>query len=222
MGQYEAINARELPRWDVLVRISHWGIALAVVFNGLITDEGTQIHVWIGYGALALLLLRLLWGFIGPAAARFASFPPSLSAARTDVADIVAGRHHAHRSHNPLGALMAYALWGTLAVVSATGVAMVGSPFEPIKEHEHSLLVAPAQASEDEEYEGEGYGEGEGREGEEEEGEEVFEKIHEFAANLLLFLSALHIAGVGFESWRHKRNLAWEMVNGDRHQSNKG
>lgn len=219
MAHSEAVNATVGQRWDLLVRITHWGVALAIVLNGLITDEGSQLHVWIGYGALSLLLLRLLWGFIGSPEARFASFPPSLSAARAHIADIVAGRHAAQRSHNPLGALMAYTMWATLAVVTATGVAMAGSPFQPAKEHEHALLAPAALADEDE---GVDYGEDDAHEGEEDEEDEVFEEIHEVAANLLLFLAALHVAGVGFESWRSKRNLAREMVTGDRRQASQG
>ncbi len=41
------------------------------------------------------------------------------------------GRVGRQRSHNPLGALMVYALWATLIVIIASGVAMAGSPLEP-------------------------------------------------------------------------------------------
>ena len=43
--------------------------------------------------------------------------------------DLRAGRHRTYRSHDPLGILMVYALWGTLLAVSATGVAMEADPF---------------------------------------------------------------------------------------------
>ena len=76
----------------------------------------------------ALLGLRLAWGFIGPPEARFAAFPPSPRRALEHIGDIRAGRRAAHASHNPLGALMAYGLWGTLAVVIASGIAMTGFP----------------------------------------------------------------------------------------------
>ena len=36
--------------------------------------------------------------------------------------------HPKYRSHNPLGALMVYALWGTLVVVSLTGIALQNAP----------------------------------------------------------------------------------------------
>lgn len=199
-------------RWDPLVRITHWGIAVAVLVNGLVTEGGGTIHVWIGYTAFALLAARLVWGVVGTAPARFSSFPPSLAAARTHLADLVAGRHGVHPSHNPLGALMVYALWGTLAVVTVTGIAMAGSPLSARPAGDGAGVVRPLAPGDDGTRD-------EAREEDddgEEEGEEVLEEIHEVAANLLLILAALHVGGVGLESWRSRRNLAREMVTGRR------
>jgi cytochrome b len=74
----EGLAAETASRWDRLVRITHWSVAVAVLLNGLVTTEGGQVHVWIGHAAFALLALRLIWGFVGTAEARFASFPASL------------------------------------------------------------------------------------------------------------------------------------------------
>ncbi len=197
-------------RWDPLVRITHWGIAAAVVANGVFTEGGSQVHVWIGLALAALLALRLAWGLIGPTEARFTAFPPSPRRALAHVRDIVAGRHVSHRSHNPLGALMAYALWATLAVVIASGVAMTGFPPKVQAEGEArpaaaAPVQAQAQAGEDEEA------------GEEEaggEGGEIVEEIHEIAANLLLALAALHLLGVAFETRRSGRQIVLAMIGG--------
>lgn len=197
---------RECPNWDPLVRLTHWGIAAAVLLNGLITEEGGQVHVWIGYAAFAMLALRLVWGSIGTGPARFSAFPPSLSAACAHVADILSGRRRTHRSHNPLGALMAYALWGTLATVTVTGIAMAGSPFAPRAgddvRHER-VAVAGNQGAEDGEHEGA-----------EDEAGETLEEVHDAAANLLLLLAALHVGGVALESQVSGRNLVRPMVKG--------
>jgi len=189
--------------WDPLVRLTHWGVALAVVLNGLITEDGSDIHVWIGYAVIAFLALRLLWGFLGPSEVRFSSFPPSLSAALGHVYDVLSGKRELHRSHNPLGTLIIYAMWASLIVVSATGVAMSGAPFDV----EASAPISTAYADED-------YEEEEG----EEEGEsaEWLEETHELASNFLLFLAAVHVAGVSFESWRSRTNLIKSMVTGER------
>ncbi len=200
------------PRWDPLIRIVHWGIAAAVLANGLVTEEGGPIHVWIGYAAFAFLALRLIWGIVGPEEARFAAFPPSLAAARAHVGRLFSGTHRRYRSHNPLGALMVYALWGTLAVVALTGIAMAGSPFDAGSEREARAVPTVVAASYDGEEDDEDHGEyGEGNESE---AGEALEEVHEVAANLLLILAAFHVGGVALESRLSGRNLVRGMVTG--------
>lgn len=122
-------NIPTIPRrWDPIVKLTHWGVVAAVIGNAIFTEEGSGWHIWVGYGLAALLALRLLWGLIGPAEARFSAFAPSLSRAAGHLGDIRRGEVREHRSHNPLGALMAYAIWATLLVISGTGIAMSGPP----------------------------------------------------------------------------------------------
>ena len=205
------------PGWDPLVRITHWGIALAVLLNGVFTEEGGTWHVWVGYTAFSLLALRLLWGVAGPWEARFGSFAPSVAAVKRHVSDLTAGRARPRRTHTALGALMAFALWGALGVLTLTGIAMAGSPFAP-REAEHAAIEAPSGGLPvvlvDAESEDGDYG-ANGDEGGEEEGEEMLEEIHETAANLVFLLAALHVGGVLVESRLSGRNLARRMVTGE-------
>ena len=193
-------------RWDPLVRITHWGIAAAVVINRLVTEGGSQAHVWIGLALAALLALRLGWGFVGPVEARFTAFPPSPRRAVEHVRDILAGRHVSHRSHKPLGALMAYALWASLAAVIASGIAMTGFPPKTHAEGAERPAAASTVLMDEDEEGGEG--------GEGEEGGEVAEEVHEIAANLLLALAALHLVGVAFETRRSGRQIVLAMIGG--------
>jgi cytochrome b len=213
-------TARPPRRWDPLVRLTHWGVAAAIVANGLFTEEGSAWHVWVGYAAGALLALRLAWGFIGPREARFSAFPPSPGRAIAHVREIAAGEKREHPSHNPLGALMVYALWATLAVVVGTGVAMSGPPPSV------AALTQPQASGEHEDEDGE---RGEGGEhdeaveaGERGEGggEEAMEEIHEVAANLLFVLAALHVAGVAFETRRMGPQILTSMTGGGRRRRN--
>lgn len=203
------------PRWDIVVRITHWGIALAIVLNGLITEEGSGWHIWVGYGALALLVLRLAWGFLGTTSARFSNFAPSLSRALTH-ARLLKGREDPpYPSHNPLGALMAFALWFCLAGVTATGVAMAGSPLDtlPGTNHEepHDAVASQSRTAADRHDDDE--------HDEEDEGEEWLEEIHETFANLLFLLAGLHVAGVVLESRRTGRDHVTPMLTGRPQQS---
>lgn len=211
------MQTNQYRRWDPLVRLTHWGIAAGILANGVFTDEGSGLHQWIGYGVGALLLLRLLWGLIGSPEARFSAFPPSPGKAAAHVRQIIAGEKTPHRSHNPLGALMVYALWVTLAVVIGSGIAMAGFPgasTSPSEAASTALTRPQADADEDAGERG-GYGVEEA-EGDEDEGDEVMEEVHETAANLLFVLAALHLVGVMFETRRSGWGILMAMMPGRR------
>lgn len=203
-------------RWDPLVKLTHWSIAIAVLANALFTEGGSSSHVWIGYALAGILALRLLWGLIGPVEARFRSFPPSPARAMAHVREIAAGQTTAHRSHNPLGALMVYAIWGTLLVIIGTGIGMAGLPSG--RDNERPAVTAGVVAGEEAGERGiSAAGEREGGEadgGEHEEG--PLGEVHEVAVNLLYGLILLHIGGVVFESRRQRRNLGLAMLPGGR------
>lgn len=203
-----------LPRkWDPVVRITHWSIMAAILLNALVTEDGSAAHIWVGYALAALLALRLLWGLIGPKEARFTAFPPSPSRAIAHVKEIVAGRNTPHASHNPLGALMVYAVWATLAVIIGSGIAMAGLPGSPLQT-ERAMAEAPSAGAliddEAEEEEHEERGAAGGERGEHEDG--VMEEVHEVAVNLLYGLILLHLAGVAFETRRSGRQIVLAML----------
>jgi cytochrome b len=203
-------SAAPTRKWDPVVRITHWSIMVAILLNALVTEDGSTAHVWVGYALAALLALRLLWGLIGPKQARFTSFPPSPSRAIAHVKDIIAGRNTPHASHNPLGALMAYAIWATLAVIIASGIAMSGLPgSQPPQARSVATAAAPAALISDDDDEEESEGRG-GAGGEREEG--VMEEVHEVAVNLLYALILLHLAGVAFETRRSGRQIVLAML----------
>ena len=195
-------KGQALPSWDPLLRLAHWGIAGVVLANYAFTKEGGSVHIALGWAGMALLLLRLIWGFVGPREARFASFPPNPMAALRHLGGLLRGKAPQYPSHNPAGALMAYALWACLAVLMLTGLGMSGlSPFAQadleaaVAEGDWSVLV-----EEDGDAEGESpYA-------------DVLEEVHEVAANLILILAVLHVAGVAVESRALRRNLLAPML----------
>lgn len=197
-------DATTLRRWDPLVKLTHWSVALAVLANAVFTEGGSSPHVWVGYALAGILVLRLLWGLVGPVEARFRSFPPSPARAVAHMREIAAGKTTAHRSHNPLGALMVYAIWGTLLVIIGSGIGMAGLP--SARDTERPAVAAGQVAGEREG--------GEAEDGEREEG--PLGEVHEAAANLLYGLILLHLGGVVFESRRQRRNLALAMLPGGR------
>ncbi|MFQ6686023.1 cytochrome b, partial [Bordetella pertussis] len=70
-------TATSVRIWDLPTRLFHWAFAAAVIgalvtvkLGGLYMDW----HVRFGLTALGLVLFRLIWGFVGPRHARFATF----------------------------------------------------------------------------------------------------------------------------------------------------
>lgn len=218
-------------RWDPIVKLTHWGVVTAVIANAAFTGAGSGWHIWVGYGLAGLLALRLLWGLIGPAEARFSAFPPSPARALAHLGEIRRGEVVRHRSHNPLGALMVYAIWATLLVIVGSGIAMSGPPpADPAAargehgEHREAMLslpdsllqtvIPPARADEDEGGEATAASEARGGAGGEGESGEWLEEMHEIAVNLLYVLIALHLAGVVFETRRSGREVVRSMIPG--------
>ncbi|MDQ0025245.1 cytochrome b [Variovorax paradoxus] len=107
--------------WDLPTRVFHWALSAAVI--GLIATGLGGVMEWhfrLGYSVLALLLFRLLWGFVGGRWSRFASFfygPGSILA-------YLRGRAHPDHviGHTPLGGLSVFALLAVLAVQVGTGL----------------------------------------------------------------------------------------------------
>lgn len=201
-------------KWDPIVKMTHWGIVAAVIGNGLITGEGSGTHIWVGYALAGLLGLRLLWGFIGPTEARFSAFPPSPKRAIQHLAEIKRGEVTIHRSHNPLGTFMVYAIWLCLGAIIASGIAMSGPPpANPLAVRGEGSEIAYSTAST-----GDDAGEEAEEEGSENEGgeasEEFLEEVHEIAVNLLYALILLHLAGVLFETRRSGKAVVGAMIPG--------
>ncbi|MEJ5992511.1 cytochrome b/b6 domain-containing protein [Ramlibacter sp. PS3R-8] len=107
--------------WDLPTRLFHWLLAICVVFLVATAYAGAmQWHARAGYVVLALLLFRIVWGFIGGRWSRFASF---LYAPRS-VAAYLRGRAHPDHlvGHNPLGAGSVFAMLVVLLAQVVTGL----------------------------------------------------------------------------------------------------
>ena len=135
--------------WDPLVRLFHWSLVILFAANALLIDPDAKIHEILGYAAVVLIGLRLIWGVIGSKYARFSSFPPSLSDAAGQLTEIATGRIHPHKGHSPLGALMIYNLLLTILAIGLTGYLMTTDMFWGTEwpEELHEALVTWAEIS---------------------------------------------------------------------------
>lgn len=60
--------------WDPLVRIAHMILVIAFFTAYFSEGDPLNVHVWAGYILGAAVLLRIIWGIVGPARARFKDF----------------------------------------------------------------------------------------------------------------------------------------------------
>ncbi len=198
--------------WDPLVRLTHWGIAAAVLVNALFTGGGSLWHVSVGWTAMAILVLRLVWGVLGPAEARFSAFPPNPGAALRHLGRLLRGRADAYPSHNPAGALMVYAFWVALSVVIASGLYLTGGATPMQVAADQAAVASGDWSALITESKGDSPG------AEDRSRRDIAREVHQVAANLLLVLAALHVAGVALESRAMRRNLLAPMLLGDRNR----
>jgi len=140
---------QKIKVWDPLVRIFHWSLVVGFTANALVLDDDSKLHQWVGYAIVGLVLVRIVWGFIGPHYARFSSFPPSIEAATGQLTDIATGRQRVHPGHTPLGALMIYNLLFSMLAIGATGYLMTTNMFWGVEwpEELHEALVTWAEIS---------------------------------------------------------------------------
>jgi cytochrome b len=107
--------------WDPLVRVGHWTLVLCVAVAWLTHEGPAVLHDNAGYMALAVVLVRTVWGFLGPRHARFADFLRGPAATLAYLRGFLAGRAPRFLGHNPLGGWMILALLTTVAVTGVTG-----------------------------------------------------------------------------------------------------
>jgi cytochrome b len=121
----EAEQASSPPRrvlvWDPVVRSFHWFIVTACFSDIFILDDGRMWHRFIGYGVMAALLVRVIWGVVGSKHARFADFIPSPTSLCSYVENLLRGTERRYLGHNPAGSVMILLLLTLLASVSITG-----------------------------------------------------------------------------------------------------
>ncbi|HEY8706752.1 MAG TPA: cytochrome b/b6 domain-containing protein [Burkholderiaceae bacterium] len=179
--------------WDLPTRAFHWLLAACVVGSIVSAYLGGNAMVWhlrLGYAVFTLLAFRLLWGVVGGHWSRFASFVY----APATVVRYWRGQSRAHEhhdvGHNPLGALVVFALLGLLTLQVGSGlfaddeIATTGPLFKYVSDATSHALT----------------------------------RWHKNVGQwLIIALLLLHVGAILFYWVWRQRNLVRPMLSGDKH-----
>ena len=194
---------------DPLVRFGHWALvaAFAVAYFSAEEEAGgpDPLHVWGGYIVGVLVLLRVVWGFVGPRHARFSDFVRSPLVALTYFRDLLYGRAGRYVGHSPAGGAMVIALLVCLAATVTTGLMAYG---EEGKGPLAAVMVSDANAN------GNEAGHRALAEKRGEQGESTIGELHGLMASITMAFVVAHIFGVVVASVVHKENLVLAMITG--------
>jgi cytochrome b len=113
--------------WDLPTRLFHWVLVVLIILQYASGEFGVlpmEWHFWMGYATLALIVFRVLWGFVGSQTSRFSDFVRAPRAVVDYAMAVLNGRHDPDRlGHNPLGG------WSVVLLITAIAVQAVSGLF---------------------------------------------------------------------------------------------
>lgn len=111
---------QKVKLWDLPTRLFHWVLVLAMVglvISGQVGGNAIEWHGKVGQFVLALIVFRVVWGFVGSTYARFSSFFPTPARILAYLRGEWSGL-----GHNPLGSLSVFALLGLVGLQALLGL----------------------------------------------------------------------------------------------------
>ncbi|WP_084580062.1 cytochrome b/b6 domain-containing protein [Sphingomonas azotifigens] len=180
--------------WDLPIRLFHWTLVVLLAFSWWSGEQhDMERHRLSGYAILALVVFRVLWGFVGGRTARFAHFVRGPRAALAYVRSMRGARGPSAPGHNPIGGWSVLLMLALVAGMVGAGVFAVdvdGLESGPLADFV-SFEQGRAAAS-----------------------------VHHFLFNLLLAAIALHVAAIAFYRLWLRYDLVSPMLHGrsDRHR----
>jgi cytochrome b len=190
------MQVTEVRVWDPLVRAIHWLLAAAVIVDWF-TDEPLWMHTWLGYLALAFVVVRVAWGFVGPEHARFVSFVRGPQLVFDYLAGLVRFSSKRYLGHSPAGGAMIVALLIMITATAVTGMANLAAdrgegPLAGVVSKVERPPRVPGQRRPP----------------------LLMKQVHETVANVTIVFVVLHVLGVILASFAHRENLVRAMITG--------
>jgi cytochrome b len=174
--------------WDLPVRIFHWLLALLILLSWYTVEvsNNMNIHMLSGYTILSLVSFRIIWGFVGPRYARFASMEYRPRDIWLYARTFFTREPSRSAGHTPLGGVSVLAMLVVVSVQATTGLFATDEDFYagPLNEYVSNST---------------------GR---------ALTEVHEVNFNILLGLICLHIAAVFYYLYFKRENLITAMFTG--------
>jgi cytochrome b len=172
--------------WDLPTRLFHWLLVILIGFSWWSAEtRHMDWHMLSGVVALALVVFRIVWGFIGGSTARFAQFIRSPMAVLAYLRSDSAAPKPA--GHNPIGGYSVVLMLALLVIQVGTG--MFAVDVDGIDSGPLSFLVDFEQ----------------GRK---------LSGIHNLSFSLLQLVIIIHFLAIVFYLIVRKRNLLTPMITG--------
>jgi cytochrome b len=108
--------------WNKVIRLTHWLVAVIIILNMFVFDDGDDLHIWLGYIAAGIVLFRLIYGFVSRDQSHsFSNFPLSPSSLFKFFQDKINQRDHVYKGHNPAASWIYILIWICAAGLTVTG-----------------------------------------------------------------------------------------------------
>ena len=180
---------QKIKLWDAPVRLFHWSLVGCFAWLWYSGETGTALdwHMRIGEFVLALVLFRIVWGFVGSSNARFTDFvrPSGILAY---LKSLPSRKAAAHAGHNPLGGIVVLAMLLLLLVQSVTGLFATDEIFT-----EGPLYSSVSSDT-----------------------AEMLTGLHHQTFEILILVAVLHVAAIAFYLIYKRTNLVRPMVTGQK------
>lgn len=177
--------------WDPAIRIWHWLLVFSVTSGWLLGEFRSfsimQWHMYAGYTTGVLLLLRILWGFIGPPPVRFSALAVTPSRLVQYARKMFRREPSGVAGHNPIGAISVILILSLLSLQVVTGL---------FSEDDALFFDGPLAGSVSSS------------------ARITFTSVHHISSEVLLIVISLHVAAILFYLLWKRENLVRAMFTG--------
>ena len=172
--------------WDPLIRIFHWSLVTAVTICYFTQEQYYELHLLAGYSIAALVVIRIIWGFVSTGHARFSDFVRSPAIVMRHLKQLVQGKPPHYLGHNPAGGAMIIALLLAMIVLCVSGIMLDAAENRsgPLGDTKLFRYLTPIQ------------------------------NTHDMVTEITVVLVFIHILGVISQSVIGRENLVRAMITG--------